>query len=92
MRMRLRYGIPLLLGLWIGSSQVADARWELLLRVLAMGVALWTAFSLPIPPRRPLPAQDLRIVPDGDETQDPDNEAGMPDERKKPDTPDGDRA
>lgn len=89
MRMRLRYGVPLLLALWIGSGQMADARWEMVLRVLAMGVALWTAFSLPIPPRRPTPEQALQIVTDEEEGADP---ARPADEKKKPDAPDGDRA
>jgi hypothetical protein len=87
--MRLRYGIPLLLALWIGSGQLADPRWELVLRVLAMGVALWTAFSLPIPPRRPAPAEELQIVTDEDDGVDA---VQAPDETKKPDAPDGDRA
>lgn len=89
MRLRLRYGIPLLLALWIGSSQPADPRWALVLRLLAMGVALWTAFSLPIPPRRRAHARDLHIVTDGDDSGDP---AQPPDETEKPDAPPGDRA
>ena len=89
MRMRLRYGVPLLLALWIGSAWMADPRWELALRVLAMGVALWTAFSLPIPPRRREPEPDLRIVSDEGEAPDLDKPQ---DETQKPDTLEGDRA
>lgn len=57
LRMHLKLGLPLLALLWVGSNWVDGAQAELLLRVGAMGVALWTAFSLPIP-RRPPPAAD----------------------------------
>ena len=61
--MPLKVGLPLLALLWVGSSWVDAAQGQLLLRVGAMGVALWTAFSLPIPRRLP-PA------PDDDDTWD----------------------
>lgn len=51
MKIPLRYGIPLLLALWLGSGLASEPPLPNLLRMLAIGVALWTAFSLPIPRR-----------------------------------------
>lgn len=51
MKIPLRYGVPLLAALWIGSGLAEQPPLPNLLRVLAIGVALWTAFSLPIPRR-----------------------------------------
>lgn len=55
MKLTLKLGIPLLVLLLLASSQVEGAARTLVL-ILAMGVALWTAFSLPHPgPREPEP-------------------------------------
>lgn len=52
MKMPLKYGIPLLIALWLGSGYTDYGQGKTALMSLAMGVALWTAFSLPRPPRR----------------------------------------
>jgi hypothetical protein len=52
MKMPLKYGIPLLIALWLGAGFVEYGQGKTLLMVLAMGVAMWTAFSLPRPRRR----------------------------------------
>ena len=53
MKLPLRWGLLLLLGIWaLHSSAEADTH-RMLLLVAGMGVALWTAFSLKIPPRKP---------------------------------------
>ncbi len=54
MKMPLKYGIPLLIVLWLASGYTSYGQGKTLLMVLAMGVALWTAFSLPRPRRRRL--------------------------------------
>lgn len=53
MKLPLKFGIPLLAILWIGSSAADDPQIGMALRVAAIGAALWTAFSLPIPKSRP---------------------------------------
>jgi hypothetical protein len=53
MKLPLKYGIPLLIVLWLASGYTAYGEGKTLLMMLAMGVALWTAFSLPRPRRRP---------------------------------------
>ena len=52
MKMPLKYGIPLLIALWLGSGYTDYGQGKTALMSLAMAVALWTAFSLPRPPRR----------------------------------------
>ncbi len=52
MKMPLKYGIPLLIALWLASGFIEYGQGKTLLMALAMGVALWTAFSLPRPRRR----------------------------------------
>ena len=52
MKLPLRYGLLALLGVFLAHSAVDDQRLRLLLLVVGMGLALWTAFSLKIPPRR----------------------------------------
>ena len=52
MKLPLRFGLPLLVGLWLASGYTPYGQGKTLLMVLAMAVALWTAFSLPLPRRR----------------------------------------
>lgn len=52
MKMPLKFGIPLLIALWLASGFMEYGQGKTLLMALAMGVALWTAFSLPRPRRR----------------------------------------
>ena len=59
-KLPLRYGIPALVALWVGHGFVEDENWRTVLLVVAMGVALWTAFSLNIPPRKP--GDEARLV------------------------------
>ncbi len=54
MRLPLKYGIPLLIGLWLASGHTDYGQGKTVMMILAMGVAMWTAFSLPRP-RRPPP-------------------------------------
>ncbi len=54
MRLPLKIGIPLLIGLWLASGYTDYGQGKTLMMILAMGIALWTAFSLPRP-RRPPP-------------------------------------
>ena len=52
MKLPLRYGLPLL-GLLLLVLSLVDGRERTLFLVVAMGVALWTAFSLPHPGPKP---------------------------------------
>ena len=52
MKLPLRYGLPLL-GLLLLALSLVEGRERTLLLVGAMGVALWTAFSLPHPGPKP---------------------------------------
>ena len=52
MKMPLKFGIPLLILLWLASGFTEYGQGKTLLMSLAMGVALWTAFSLPRPRSR----------------------------------------
>ncbi len=65
MKLPLKYGIPLLVLLWLASGYTAYGEGKTLLMMLAMGVALWTAFSLPRPRRRPPepPEEDEEELP-----------------------------
>lgn len=58
MKMPLKYGIPLLIVLWLASGFTEYGQGKTLLMALAMGVAMWTAFSLPRPRRRKPNYQD----------------------------------
>ena len=51
MKLPIKFGIPLLLVLWLASGYTDYGQGKTLLMVLAMVVALWTAFSLPHPRR-----------------------------------------
>ncbi len=66
MNIPLKFGLPLLLILWIGSGWVDDSTLTMALRIAAIGVALWTAFSLPIPPKRPPAMEDSGPFLEGD--------------------------
>lgn len=52
MKLPLRFGIPLLVLLWLAGGYTTYGQGKTLLVVLAMGVAMWTAFSLPHPGRK----------------------------------------
>jgi hypothetical protein len=69
MKLPLRWGVPLLVALLLSSGYVGNRERTILL-VLAMGVALWMAFSLPIPPRR-ADADADGIDPDDDDIAPP---------------------
>jgi hypothetical protein len=73
MKLPLRWGLAALLGLWVlhGFLEAPNAR--TLLLVVAMGVALWTAFSLNIPARTGTREEEPMIPP--------------PEERKEMDPP-----
>ena len=52
MKLPLKFGLPILAGIWIWHGFVEHTMARTMLLVAAMAVALWTAFSLNIPPRR----------------------------------------
>ncbi len=76
MKLPLRFGIPLLVGLLLISSYTGYDQGKTLFLLLAMVVALWTAFSLPRPRRHQEPEEDregpfwLKDVPEEDEEED----------------------
>lgn len=51
MKMPLVIGIPLLVLLWVAGSYFTYSEGKTAIMVVGLIVALWTAFSLPIPPR-----------------------------------------
>ncbi len=55
MKLPLKIGIPLLIVLWLVSGYTSYGEGKTALMMFAMGVALWTAFSLPRPKRQPPP-------------------------------------
>jgi len=56
MKLPLGLGLPVLLGLLVGAAWLGQP-WQFPVLLLAMGVALWTAFSLPIKSRAQLDAE-----------------------------------
>jgi len=57
-------GFLLVVGLLVGSSLLENNPLQNFFLVAAMGVTLWTAFSLPIPPRRdPHPLDEALLPP-----------------------------
>lgn len=78
MKLPLRWGLLLLLGIWALHSYAESDAHRMVLLVVGMGVALWTAFSLKIPPRKPGDVPSLWPQRPGDgEPEDPQNrEAG----------------
>jgi hypothetical protein len=89
MKLPLRYGLPLLALLLLGLAVTEGAeRFALLLA--AMGVALWSAFSLPHPgPRQAPPALDLEPGPADD--AEPGAGEGSAPARGRPPGPNGER-
>jgi hypothetical protein len=74
MKLPVKIGLPLL-GLLLLGVSFTEGRENLLLIVLAMGVALWTAFSLPHPgPRRGDPTLVERSLRDADDPHGPPDE------------------
>jgi hypothetical protein len=71
MKLPLKWGLAALLGLWVlhGFLEAPDAR--TLLLVVAMGVALWTAFSLNIPAKKE-PRQEEPVIPPPEERKEMD--------------------
>ncbi len=70
MKLPLRYGIPLLIVFWLASGYTDYGQGKTLLMVLAMGVAMWTAFSLPRPRKwRPEITEDEDASEDGEAIQ-----------------------
>lgn len=80
-RMPLKVGLPLLALLLLGLG-LAEGRDQLLLIVLAMGVALWTALSLPHPgPKASPPGPVEQSLEDaGEDRDDTEAELGEPPE------------
>lgn len=78
MKLPLRWGLLLLLGIWALHSYADSDAHRMVLLVVGMGVALWTAFSLKIPPRKPGDVPSLWPQRPGDEeSEDPQHrEAG----------------
>lgn len=77
MKLPLKVGLPLLGVLLLGLAFV-EGREQTVLLVIAMGVALWSAFSLPHPGPRPAPRSLVeRSLPEdvrdavGDDEDDP---------------------
>jgi hypothetical protein len=58
------WGFGLLLGLWVLHAFLDDPTQKTALLILAMAVALWTAFSLNIPDREPEPERSLLEPPE----------------------------
>jgi hypothetical protein len=74
MKLPPKIGLPLL-GLLLLGLAFTEGRENLLVTVLAMGVALWTAFSLPHPgPRRRDPSLVERSLRDADDPHDSSDE------------------
>ena len=92
MKLPLKFGLPILVGIWVGHAFVEDENTRTILLVAAMAVALWTAFSLNIAPRRKgdepetglrLEEQDDEGAPDRD-AEEEDGENGEPGDRGRP--------
>jgi len=58
MKLPLPWGLALLAALWIVYAFLESQGERTALLIVAMGVALWTAFSLNIPARRDEPADE----------------------------------
>ena len=86
MKLPLKYGIPLLVVLLLASGYTSYGQGKTLLMMLAMVVALWTAFSLPRP-RKWRPEE----VEEGEESDDnepqPPQPPGARDAREGRDSP-----
>jgi hypothetical protein len=79
-KLPLKIGLPLL-GLLLLGLALSEGPAKLGLLLAAMGVALWSAFSLP----RPTPRPDLRvIVPDEDDPAPGNGDDPPPGEREGP--------
>ena len=52
MKLPLRWGFLALIAIWLGYGFVEQQAMKSGILIMAMGIALWTAFSLNIPARR----------------------------------------
>lgn len=69
MKLPLRYGLLSLLALFLLHAYTESEQLRLLILVGGMAIALWTAFSLKIPPRREEDRNpDLHVVEGHDES------------------------
>ena len=67
MRLPLPWGISLLAGLWVLHAFLSHPAEKTALLIVAMGVAMWTAFSLNIPEKKPEPERSLLEPPEEEE-------------------------
>jgi hypothetical protein len=74
MKLPLKWGVLALLGLWGLHASLDEPRERMLVLVAAMGVALWTAFSLKIPPKRRPEDESLLDPPEDAQAEDFDEE------------------
>ncbi len=74
MKLRPRHGLPLLAAVLLSSAFI-EPPWRLVLLVVAMGLALWTAFSLPHPgANRDSMPDEFGLAPPDAEEVDPEEE------------------
>lgn len=66
MKLPLKWGLLALVGLWLLHGALDDRNARTTVLIAAMGVALWTAFSLKIPPKRE-PEEEPLLEPPEDE-------------------------
>jgi hypothetical protein len=68
MRLPIGWGLALLAGLWVLHALLDDPRLKTALLIVAMAVALWTAFSLNIPARKAEPEDPSVLEPPEEES------------------------
>jgi hypothetical protein len=91
MKLPLKFGLPILVAIWVVHGFVEDENTRTFLLVAAMAVALWTAFSLNIPPRRKGDAAETGLQLEEEEEEDEsaprgddDGGNGEPEDRGRP--------
>lgn len=81
MKLPLKWGLLALVGLWVLHGALESPRERIVLLIAAMGVALWTAFSLNIPPK-PKPEEESLLDPPEEEERD-ESDSDLNTEEKK---------
>ena len=81
MKLPLKYGIPVLVALLLASGYTPYGQGKTLLMMLAMGAALWTAFSLPLP-RKWRPEEVEETEETGEDAPAPPEPAGTRDAKE----------
>ena len=76
MRLPLPWGSGLLVGLWVLHGFLTHPAEKTALLIVAMGVAMWTAFSLNIPAKKPEPERSLLVPPEEEEGEDGEENSG----------------